>query len=64
MFTKDAWVKSLTDKKSKTVLNGFIDIVNKSKHKPKKLWVDQGRGFYNNLIQKWLDNDDALMYLT
>ena len=62
-FTKDAWVKPLTDKKFKTVRNGFVAIVKESKHKPNKLWVDQGRGFYNNLTQKWLDNNVS-MYLT
>ena len=30
VFTNYAWVKPLKDKKSKTVLNGFIKIVNKS----------------------------------
>ena len=29
--------------------NGFIGIANKSKCKPDKLWVDQGRKCYNNL---------------
>ena len=47
-----------------TVLNGFIGIANKSKCKPDKLCVDQGRKFYNNLMQKWLDDNDILMYLT
>ena len=28
VFTKYAWVKSLTDKKSKTFLDGFTEIVN------------------------------------
>ena len=28
VFTKYAWVKSLKNKKSKTVLHGFIGIVN------------------------------------
>ena len=31
IFTKYAWVKPLKDKKSKTVLNVFIKIVNESK---------------------------------
>ena len=30
VFTKYAWVKSLTDKKAKTVLNAFMEIVNES----------------------------------
>ena len=43
VFTKYAWVKSLKNKKSKTILNAFIEIVNESSRKPNKLWVDQGR---------------------
>ena len=56
--------KPLKDKKAKTVLHGFIETVNESKRKPNKLWVDQGREFYNNFMQKWLDDNDILMYLT
>ena len=43
VFIKHAWVKTLKDKKAKTVLYGFIEIVNECKPKPNKLWVDQGR---------------------
>ena len=50
--------------KGKTVLNAFIEIENESNHKPNKLWVDQGREFYNKLIQEWLDINDVLMYST
>ena len=53
----------MTDKKAKTVVNGFIEIVNRSKYKPNKLWVDKVREFYKNLTQKWLD-DNILMYST
>ena len=55
IFTKYAWLKPLRDKKGNTVLNAFIEIVNKSNRKPNKLWVNQGSGFYNNLMEKWLD---------
>ena len=51
-----------TFKNGKTVSTGFIEIVNKSNHKPNKLYVDQGREFYNELMQEWLDNNDILMY--
>ena len=58
----------MKDKKSKTVLHGFIIfymvIWNMSKHKPNKLWGDQERKFYNNLMQKWLDDNDMLIYST
>ena len=30
VFTKYAWVKPLTDKKAKTFLDGFVEIVNES----------------------------------
>ena len=44
-----------------TVLNAFIEIVNESNRKPNKLWVDQGRDFYNKIMQGWLDSNDILM---
>ena len=64
VFTKYALVKTLKDKKCETVLNGFIEIVNESNHTPNKLWVDQRGEFYNKLMQKWLKNNDILMYST
>ena len=63
VFFKYAWVKPLMNKKADTV-NGFIGIVNESKCKPEKLWVDQGRKFCDNLKRKWLDDNDILMYST
>ena len=30
--------------------NAFIEIVHKSNRKPNKLWVDQGREFYNKIM--------------
>ena len=56
--------KPLKDKKGKTVLNAFIEIVNESNRKPNKLWIDQGREFYNKLMQEWFGNNDILMYYT
>ena len=64
VFTKYAWVKPLKDKKGKTVLNTFIETVNKSNCKSSKLWADQGREFYNKVRQELLDNNDVLMYST
>ena len=53
----------MKDKKGKTVLNALIEIVSESDCKPNKLWVDQGREFYNKFIQKWLDNNDIFNVL-
>ena len=54
----------IKDKNGKTALNAFMKIVNESNRKPNKLWVNQGREFYNKLMQEWLDNNDILMYST
>ena len=54
----------MRDKKAKTVLHGFIEIVNKFKCKPNKLLVDQGKEFYNSLIQKCLDDNNFVRYST
>ena len=64
MFTKYASVKTLEDKKIKTILTGFIKIGNESKGKPNKLCVYQEKEFYNSPMQKWLDDNDFLMYST
>ena len=39
-------------------------IVNVSNRKPKIFWVDQGREFYNKLMQERLGNNGVLMYST
>ena len=36
-------VKASKDERAKSVLYGVIGVLNKSKRKPNKLWVDQGR---------------------
>ena len=43
VLTKYAWVEPLNDKKVKTVLNTFIEIVNESNRKPNELLFDQGK---------------------
>ena len=50
LFTKYAWIKPLKDKKGKTVFNAFIEILNESNRKPNKLWVGQGKEFWNKLM--------------
>ena len=64
VFTKYVWVKALMAEKAKTVHHGFFEILNESKRKPNKLWVDEGIEFYNKLMQKWLGYNSILMYST
>ena len=54
----------MKDQKCRTVIHGFIELVNESNCKPNKVWVDQGKEFYNSPMQKWLDDNDILMYST
>ena len=57
LFSKYAFVTPLEDKKEATITNAFQSILNKSKRKPNKIWVDQGSKFYNNNFKKWLENN-------
>ena len=49
VFAKYASDKSVKGK-GETVLNAFVEIVNKINRKSNKLWVDQGRELYNKLM--------------
>ena len=62
VLTLNAWFKSLNDKKGKTVLNAFVEIVNESNCIPNKVWVYQRKEVYNKLMKEWSDDNDILMY--
>ena len=64
MFSKYAFVVPLKGKKRTTIVNAFQSILNNSKRKPNKIWVDQGSEFYNNVFKKWLKDNNIEMYLT
>ena len=64
LFTKYAFVVPLKNKKGTTIVNAFQSILNRSKRKPNKIWVDQGSEFYNNNFKKWLKDNDISMYST
>ena len=54
LFSRYAFVVPLKDKKGSSIVDAFQSILNKSKRKPNKIWVDQGSKFYNNNFTKWL----------
>ena len=64
MYSKYAFVIPLKDKKGVSVLNAFDKIIKQYNRKPNKIWVDQGREFYNNFFKKWLSDNDIIMYST
>ena len=64
LFSKYAFVVPLKDKKGISIVNAFQSILNKSKRKPNKLWVDKDSEFYNASFKKWLQDNDIVMYST
>ena len=64
IFSKYAWVISLKDKKGISTVNAFQKILDDSKRKPNKIWVNKGSEFYNNSFKRWLKDNDIVMYST
>ena len=64
LFSKYAWVIPLKDKKGVSIVNAFqkiLDSSNRSKakskrHKPNKIWVDQGSEFCNNSFKDFFED--------
>ena len=55
IFSKYAWVVPLKDEKGLSIANVFQSILKKSNRKPNKIWVDEGRKFYNRSMKLWLE---------
>ena len=64
IFSKYAWVVHLKDKKGVTIVNSFQSVLDDSKRKPNKIWIDKGGEFYNNFFKTWLQGNDIAMYST
>ena len=64
IYSRYAWVVPLKDKKSITITNAFQKNLDESNHKPSKVWVDKGKGFYNRLMKSWLQDNDIDIYST
>ena len=64
LFCKYAFVVPLKDKKGISIVNAFQSVLNESKRKPNKTWVDKGSEFYNASFKKWLQDNDIVMYST
>ena len=64
LFSKYAWVVPLKDKKGATVVNLIQNILDNSKRKPNKIWVDEGSEFHKSSFKKLLGENDIERYLT
>ena len=53
IFSIYAWVVPLKDNKGVGIVDVFQKILDKSRCKPNKIWVDKGSKFYNNSFKKW-----------
>ena len=63
-LSKYAFIVPLKDKKGTSITNAFNKIMKQSNRKPNKIWVDQGGEFYKRDFQKWLSDNDIIMYST
>ena len=63
IFSKYIWVVPLKDKTGISINNAFREIISKGR-KPNKMWVDQGREFYNKLLKRCLKINNIEMYST
>ena len=54
-FGKCTWVIRLKDKNGIAITNAFQKILNVSKRKLNKLWVDKDYKFYNRSAKSWLE---------
>ena len=61
-FQNIAWVIPLKDKKGITIKNALEKIFNK--RKPKFLWTDRGKEFYNKEVQDLLNENNIKLYST
>ena len=64
LFSKYAWVAPLKDKAGICIANAFQKMLDNSKRKPTKIWVDQGDEFYNNLFMRFLKINNIEMHST
>lgn len=64
VFTRYAWARPMSSKNATDTFAAFISIVDSSGRKPKKLWVDQGKEFYNATFKQWMKANGAVMYST
>ena len=64
IYSKYARVIPLKDKNGVSIVNAFRKIIDDSKRRPNKIWVDKGSEFYNNSFKKWMKENGITMYST
>ena len=54
----------MKNKKGIIITKGFQEILDESRHKPIKIWVDKDSEFYNRSMKSLLQYNDIEVYLT
>ena len=63
VFSKYGWIEPLKDKKGESITEAFKRIF-KEGRKPKFLWTDKGKEFYNKHVEELLDKNSVKLYST
>ena len=63
VFSKFGWIRTLKNKRGDTVAEAFKSIF-KEGRKPKKLWVDKGKEFWNKEVKAVMDENGVERYST
>ena len=64
IYSKYARVLPLKDKKGITIVNAFQKILDESKRKPNKIWINKSWEFYNKSMKSWLGKHTIEMQST
>ena len=64
IFSKCPWIVHLKNRNNVTIANALPNILNSSKRKLSKIWVDRGSRFYNKSMKSWLGKNNIEMYST
>ena len=63
LFSKKAWARGMKNKTGISTANAFKDVF-KDGEKPRKIWVDRGKEFYNKNLKDLLKKNDIEIYST
>lgn len=61
VFSRFLWVRPLTDRKAKSVIEAFKDVL-KGPRRPKAVRTDKGSEFYNRYLQQYLRERDIKIF--
>ena len=62
--TKYAWAIPLKDKSGKSTTAAFKKLIETSRRKPRKVWSDRGKEFYNQTFLHYLKEQNIQIYST